>query len=166
MLYTNAVPVPPDAAAELLDRLQASRAHGPELRREAMLELSRLEGYSWCGVYILEGAELVLDAFVGAETEHRRIPVGRGVCGVAVSTGRNQVVRDVRDLDNYLACSLETRSEIVVLIREGESILGQIDVDGHEVGAFASEDESLLEEIAELLAARWRPATTSGRLEA
>lgn len=126
-----------------------------------MRTLCELEGYHWCGVYRLEGDELVLDEFVGAETEHTRIPIGRGVCGTAVSEGKNQIVDDVRTLDNYLACSLETRSEIVVLIRQDGEILGQIDVDGHEAGAFDHSDERLLEGVAKRLAECWQedPAT-------
>ena len=98
---------------------------------------------------------MILDEYVGAHTDHTHIPVGRGVCGTAVAENQNQVIEDVRELSNYLACSIQTRSEIVVLIRQGETILGQIDIDGHTVGAFDATDESLLEAIAELLADRW-----------
>lgn len=117
--------------------------------------LDGLDNYNWSGVYVLEGDTLVLDAYVGAETDHTRIPVGTGVCGTAVAEDRNQVIADVRELTNYLACSTQTRSEIVVLIRDGERILGQIDIDGHRVGAFGTEDEALLEALAARLAARW-----------
>jgi GAF domain-containing protein len=65
------------------------------------------------------------------------------------------VIIDVRELTNYLACSTQTRSEIVVLIRKGDTILGQIDIDGHRVGAFDSSDEQLLEDMAAILANRW-----------
>jgi GAF domain-containing protein len=108
-----------------------------------------LAHYDWVGIYWLAGEELVLGPFHGAPTEHTRIPVGRGVCGTAVAAGANQVVRDVRELANYLACSVAVRSEIVVLIRDREGrILGQIDADGHEVGAFDASDEELLAAIA------------------
>ncbi len=114
---------------------------------------AELPHYDWVGIYWLEGNELVLGPFRGAPTEHVRIPVGRGVCGTAVAEDRNQVVEDVGGLSNYLACSLETRSEIVVLIRDGEGgILGQIDADGHARGAFDGSDEALLEEAARLVA--------------
>jgi len=125
------------------------------LRRHAMGLLSDLPNYNWSGIYRLEGDTLVLDEYVGAETDHTRIKVGVGVCGTAVAEDRNQVIEDVRNLDNYLACSLQTRSEIVVLIRDGEKILGQIDIDGHKVGAFDSSDEAFLERVAEVLADRW-----------
>jgi len=116
----------------------------------------QLPYYNWVGVYLLQGDVLVLGPYVGAATEHTIIPVGQGVCGTAVATDTNQVVVDVRLRENYLACSLETRSEIVVLIRDPESgqILGQIDADGHAVGAFDASDEALLEAVAERLAPR------------
>lgn len=120
-----------------------------------MLELSRIPGYDWCGIYRLEGDTLVLDAFVGANTDHTRIPVGRGVCGAAVAEDRNQVVADVSRLDNYLSCSADTKSEIVVLIKLGGTILGQVDVDSHTSGAFGVDDEKFLSEIGELIASRW-----------
>lgn len=110
--------------------------------------------YHWVGVYRLEGDTLVLGPYVGPETDHRLIPVGRGVCGTAVAENRNQIVGDVRSLSNYLACNLETRSEIVVLIRDPETqeILGQIDVDGTELHGFDAEDEAFLEDVGRILA--------------
>lgn len=118
--------------------------------------VSDLSGYNWSGIYRLEGETLVLDEYVGAATDHTRIQVGVGVCGTAVAQNQNQVVEDVRELTNYLACSLETRSEIVVLIRSAEGeILGQIDIDGHTVGNFDESDEALLAQIGVILAERW-----------
>jgi L-methionine (R)-S-oxide reductase len=110
--------------------------------------------YRWVGIYWLQGDVLILGPFVGAATDHTRIRVGQGVCGTAVAEGKNQVIDDVRDLSNYLACSLETRSEIVVLLRHSGEIVGQIDADGHEVGAFDASDEALLSSVAERLMAR------------
>lgn len=142
-------------ANRLLQALINSTQEGPALRREAMALLSELDGYNWCGIYRLEGDMLVLDEFVGEPTDHARIPVGRGVCGTAVAEGQNQVIEDVRELDNYLSCSVSTRSEIVVLIEKDGRILGQIDIDGHRVGAFDQSDEHLLEGIGRILADRW-----------
>jgi len=121
-----------------------------------MDQLAELPDYNWSGIYRLEGETLILDAFNGAETDHTEIPVGRGVCGTAVAENANQVVEDVRSLTNYLACSTQTRSEIVVLIRDtAGTILGQIDIDGHRVGAFDASDETFLEQLALVLAVRW-----------
>jgi len=120
-----------------------------------MAALDQIPGFDWCGIYRLEGNTLVLDAFVGAPTDHDRIPVGRGVCGTAVAEDRNQIVADVCELDNYLACSLATRSEIVVLIRKSGIVLGQIDIDSHTVGQFGPAEEEMLTDLAHLIAARW-----------
>ena len=129
---------------------------GRKLRALAMRLLSELPHYEWAGVYRLEGDTLILDEYVGAPTEHKAIPVGRGVCGSAVARNRNQVVQDVGELDNYLSCSLETKAEIVVLIRDMDGrILGQIDVDGHEVACFDETDEEMLEALARVLSERW-----------
>lgn len=121
----------------------------------------RLAHFNWTGVYWLRGGELILGPYAGAPTEHTRIAVGRGVCGTAVAENGNQVVADVRELANYLSCSVDTRSEIVVLIRdEAGKVLGQIDVDGHEPGAFDETDEALLEEVAARIAAVIPPGST------
>ncbi len=108
--------------------------------------------FNWTGIYELSGDVLELGPFVGAPTEHRRIPVGRGVCGTAVAEARNINVPDVTRTQNYLACSLETRSELVVLIRRGEKIFGQIDIDSHTIGAFGQEDERRVQAVADYLA--------------
>ena len=118
--------------------------------------------WGWVGVYLLAGDTLILGPYVGPATEHTRIPVGRGVCGTAVAEDRNVVVDDVRELDNYLACSVGTRSEIVVLIRDGGEVVGQFDVDSDDVGAFGPADEALLERLAGLAGARCRRLAAAG----
>jgi len=150
-----------EQAAAVLAHLDEvlSRSSGREAACESAMRLlaDRLPHYNWVGMYVVQGGMLHLGPFVGAPTEHAIIPIGRGVCGTAVATGQNQVVADVRTLANYLACSLETRSEIVVLIRDPDTnaVLGQIDADGHEVGAFDESDEALLEAVAARLAPFW-----------
>lgn len=140
----------------ILEALEASGLVGRPLRRRAMELISEEAGYDWVGIYALHDHELLLDEFVGDPTEHTRIPVGKGVCGTAVAENRNIIVDDVRDLENYLSCSLDVRSEIVVLIRNQEGrLLGQIDADGHAVGAFGTQDEAALSQIADFLADRW-----------
>ena len=134
---------------------------GAALRHYAMEQLDTLDSYNWSGIYRLEGETLVLDEYVGAATDHTRIAVGVGVCGTAVAEGQNQVITDVRELSNYLACSAETRAELVVLIyrdgivRSDSEIIGQIDIDGHAVGAFDVTDEYLLTNLARILGERW-----------
>ena len=141
---------------QIIEELSASNLSGAALRLQAVTRLSELSGYDWSGIYRLEGGVLVLDTFVGEPTDHTTIPVGKGVCGTAVAEGANQIVANVCALDNYLSCSINTKSEIVVLIRNEEGrILGQIDVDSHRAGAFDSSDEALLEGMAAVLAGRW-----------
>jgi L-methionine (R)-S-oxide reductase len=139
----------------VLSSVRESNLTGFALREFAMARLAELDGYNWCGIYRLEEDTLILDAYTGAHTDHTHIPVGRGVCGTAVAENQNQVIDDVRELTNYLSCSLETRSEIVVLIRRGDLILGQIDIDGHSVGSFGPKDEVFLGSLGELLSLRW-----------
>lgn len=145
-----------DSLNTILQSLRDSNLRGLALRQEAMEALDTLPGYDWSGIYRMEEGALVLDAYVGAATDHTRIEVGVGVCGTAVATGQNQLVDDVRNLSNYLSCSVHTRSEIVVLIRDTSGqILGQIDIDGHTVGRFTAEDEAFLEEMGKILAEKW-----------
>ena len=96
--------------------------------------------------------ELVLEAFAGRETDHTRIPVGVGVCGTAVASGQDQNVPDVRAVENYLACNAWTRSELVVLIRRGDLILGQIDIDSDVPDPFTPEEEAAVKQVADALA--------------
>ena len=109
--------------------------------------------WHWSGIYLMKDGVLVLGPR-SAPAEHERIEVGEGVCGTAVAEDANQLVEDVREVENYLACSINTRSELVVLIRHEGRIVGQFDIDSDEVGAFGREDEALLEELAELVAPR------------
>jgi GAF domain-containing protein len=108
--------------------------------------------YTSVYLYMLHGDELVLEAFAGRDTEHARIPVGTGVCGIAVATGKDQNVPDVHAVQNYLACNTWTRSELVVLIRRGDKILGQIDVDSDEPDPFTAEEEAEVRAVADALA--------------
>ena len=108
--------------------------------------------YTSVYMYMLHGDELALEAHDGRETEHTRIAVGHGVCGTAVATGTDQNVPDVRAIENYIACNTWTRSELVVLIRRGDLILGQIDVDSDEPDPFSPEEEAEVRKVADALA--------------
>ena len=114
----------------------------------------RVAHYSWVGIYLVEGEELVLGPWQGPEaTEHVRIPVGRGICGAAAATGRTEVVDDVDADPRYLACFPSTRSEIVVPIAFQGSVVGEIDIDSDEPAAFGEEDKAFLERVAVLISA-------------
>ena len=114
--------------------------------------------YSWVGVYVLEGSELVLGPYVGKPSPHTRIPLNRGICGAAASEKQTIVVDDVNTDPRYLACSLDTRSEIVVPIMLGDTVLGEIDIDSDQPAAFTAKDRALLEAVAAALAEKMKPA--------
>ena len=144
-----------DEIVDHIDHIVKSAAPLDEVLQSAVRTLKEERvNYNWAGIYLLEGDTLVLHNYIGKPTEHTRIPVGVGVCGVAVAEGANQIVGDVTRVNNYLACSVGTRSEIVVLIRRGSAILGQIDIDSDLENAFGREDEALLVRVANLLSHR------------
>jgi len=112
--------------------------------------------YTWVGVYLLDGNELVLGPFVGKPSPHTRIPLGRGICGAAATEQTTIIVDDVNSDPRYLACSIETRSEIVVPIMLGGEVLGEIDIDSDRLAAFTGDDQRLLEAVAADLAPRMK----------
>ena len=112
--------------------------------------------YNWTGFYFMndERQQLEIGPYVGAYTDHTVIPYGRGICGQVAVSGKTFEVPDVHAQDNYLACSLATKSEIVVPIYIGENLVGQIDIDSHELDPFTQEDHNLLEAVANFVAQR------------
>jgi L-methionine (R)-S-oxide reductase len=142
------------------DRIVASLrgSFAREEGRQALLQLAadRMQAagppYTSVYLYMLHGDALELEAHAGRETEHTRIAVGHGVCGTAVATGNDQNIGDVRAITNYIACNLFTRSELVVLIRRGATILGQIDVDSDVPDPFTPDEEAAVRRIADALA--------------
>ena len=133
---------------EILRRLNGRAA----LQEVCRFLAASFRPYRWVGVYRLDGSTLVLEAWDGpAPTEHTRIPVETGICGRAVRDDKTVIVDDVRAAPDYLACFIETRSEIVVPIREGTRVVGEIDIDGNEVKAFDASDRFFLERVAEKL---------------
>jgi L-methionine (R)-S-oxide reductase len=131
-----------------------AREEGRERLLRIAAEKIRAAGPPYTSVYLymLQGNELVLEAHAGRDTDHTRIPVGVGVCGTAVASGKDQNVPDVRAVENYLACNTWTRSELVVLVRRGSLILGQIDIDCDVPDAFTAEEESAVKRVADALA--------------
>ncbi|MEM7416598.1 MAG: GAF domain-containing protein [Gemmatimonadota bacterium] len=150
----------------LIKELQEMRDDGhlsDALLRKAVRSISGEERFDWVGVYLLRDDELWLHNYVGEPTEHAKIPVGTGVCGRAVAERTNLNIPDVSAEENYLACSPDVQSELVVLIRAGEDIFGQIDIDSETKGAFNEDDEIALigvaDKLAEQLAAERREAS-------
>jgi len=145
-------------AGKLVRDLQIMRDEGylsDALLRYAVRTIASSDKrFSGTGVYLLnaEANELWLHNYVGSPTEHAKIPVGTGVCGRAVAEKANLNIPDVSKEANYLACSPDVQSELVVLIRAGDEIFGQIDVDSEDPKAFTGDDELLLQSVADKLA--------------
>ena len=111
----------------------------------------RLPYYNWTGFYMLDPNMLVLGPYRGAPTEHVRIPVTQGICGAAVAQDSTVIIDDVHSDPRYLACSLETKSEIVVPIRAHGTVVGEIDIDSHDLAAFTAHDSEFLEQCAAIV---------------
>lgn len=145
-----------DRHRKALDAITAALARESDAQRamEATVQLlaQHLPDYTWAGVYLLDGNELCLGPFVGKPSPHTRIPVGRGICGAAAAEKATIIVDDVSTDDRYLACSVETQSEIVVPIMQDGRVLGELDIDSDRKGAFGGDDRELLERVATQLA--------------
>ena len=141
-------------ALEAVDRIVNRETEADDVLRKTVEVLhDRFEHYSWVGIYLVEGDDLVLGPWRGPEaTEHTRIPIGTGVCGAAAASGRTEIVPDVDADPRYLSCFASTKSEIVVPIFHENEVVGEIDVDGSDLDAFDETDARFLEEVAALLA--------------
>jgi L-methionine (R)-S-oxide reductase len=143
-----------------LDNLASGAQSAQDLMAQIVKLLhDRMLKYNWVGFYMLQRAPasqpmLVLGAFEGAMTPHTRIPLNQGICGAAASSGKTVVVDDVSKDSRYLACSLETKSEIVVPIFVKGKVAGELDIDSHFLAAFAEEDRELVEYCADLVGKR------------
>lgn len=143
----------------LIDKVRAELAvEGDAATRLGKVCALLAEGvahFDWVGFYLVDGGEsrtLKLGPYVGAPTEHTRISFGEGVCGQAAAAGRTIEVPDVNDEGNYLACSLETRAEIVLPVFHEGRLVGELDIDSHTVDPFTPADRRLLEEVVRLCA--------------
>ena len=144
------------AAVEQEIRLALARTSGGDeaMTRAVRILAERVPDYTWVGIYRLFSNELVLGPFVGKPSPHTHIPVGRGICGAAAAEKATIIVDDVKADPRYLACSLETRSEIVVPIMRGCDVVGEIDVDSDRPAAFGPPDQRMIEVVAAMLAER------------
>jgi GAF domain-containing protein len=144
--------------ARVLDATRRAIDAEPEttraLTRAVEILKAEIPDYTWVGIYLLDGEELLLGPYLGKPSPHTRIPLGRGICGAAATEKATIVVDDVHADPRYLPCSIETKSEIVVPIMNGGSVLGEIDIDSDRPAAFGADDRVLLESVAALLAPR------------
>jgi putative methionine-R-sulfoxide reductase with GAF domain len=140
-------------ALEAIDRILNRGGDADDVLRAVVSVLhDRFEHYSWIGIYLVEGDDLVLGPWQGPEaTEHVRIPVGQGICGAAAASGQTEVVDDVNADPRYLACFPSTRAEIVVPISYEGRVVGEIDIDSDQPAAFGTEDRTFLERVALLI---------------
>lgn len=139
---------------EGVDRILEGGGSDEEILQGVVEALEQLvEHYSWVGIYLVDGDDLVLGPWRGPHaTEHVRIPIGQGVCGAAAASGKTEIVDDVNADPRYLACFPSTRSEIVVPIAHEGRVVGEIDIDSDRPAAFGEDDRVFLERVAELLA--------------
>jgi len=114
------------------------------------------DGYNWTGFYIVNGDTLEVGPYIGPETQLKRIKVGEGICGVSAAEKKTIRVNDVNSDPRFIACSLTTKSEIVVPLVDGDKILGQIDIDSDMPGHFGEDDQKMLEAIASIVVDRLR----------
>jgi len=145
--------------AKLIDAVHALAARSQSARElmEGVVRLLKAQRphYTWVGFYLMDGPdELVVGPYAGKPTPHTRIPLNQGICGAAASSGESLMIDEVKSDPRYLACSLETRSEIVVPVKREGKVLGEIDIDSDQPAAFTESDQRLLEDIAEIVAAR------------
>jgi L-methionine (R)-S-oxide reductase len=140
-------------ALEAIEQLIGREGDSDKIVRGTVEVLhDRLDGYSWVGIYFVEGDELALGPWKGpAATEHVRIPVGEGVCGAAAASGQTEIVDDVAADPRYLACFASTRSEIVVPVGYEGRVVAEIDVDSDKPAAFDAADREFLERVAALI---------------
>ena len=145
--------------ADLLTAIGSAVAAAPTvdsaMQQAVRLLKDAIPHYTWVGIYVLDGDELVLGPYIGKPSPHTRIPLGRGICGAAATEKATIVVDDVNADPRYLACSVETKSEIVVPIMRGSAVLGEIDIDSDRPAAFGAADRALLEPVAAMLADRF-----------
>ena len=149
-----------DKAATLdVSSLLTAIAAAPDANAAMQIAVERLKAdlpqYTWVGIYLLEGHELVLGPYLGKPSPHTRIPLNRGICGAAASQMATIIVDDVNADPRYLACSLETKSEIVVPIMRDGRVFGEIDIDSDRPAAFGDGDQVMLESVAQGLAERF-----------
>jgi L-methionine (R)-S-oxide reductase len=139
-----------DAIAQITD-LQG-RTLSESLQKAVDILHNHNSLYYWVGIYFLSDEELRLGPFAGPQTEHKTIPVGRGICGKAVLENKDQLIQDVSAESNYLACNIHTKAEAVVLLRNSRhEICAQLDIDGTLLGMFDDQHRGFLNDVARLL---------------
>lgn len=142
---------------QLLQEIESQLAKGlnetEALKGVCAIIAEKLEKYDWVGFYFMnhQSRKLHLGPYVGNPTDHTVIDFGKGICGQVAESGKTFVVDDVNAQDNYIACSIDVRSEIVVPLYRGDELIGQIDIDSHQLKAFGADDEQFLTQVNRLI---------------
>ncbi len=135
--------------------IQKAYSRDEKLLQICKLLESEIPPYNWVGFYLVDPEhpdELILGPYIGAPTEHTRIPFGRGICGQAAATPKTFLIQDVSKETNYLSCSIHVKSEIVVPIMKNQMVIGELDIDSHQTAPFTDDDQKFLETICDKLA--------------
>ncbi len=144
-----------DSRVQLIDKIRevAKQAEDVDRLLKDSIELidNFSDGYDWTGYYLMKGDILEVGPYVGEETPHTKIELNQGICGAAASQKQTVIVSDVNADPRFLACSITTKSEIVVPLMDGDICLGEIDIDSNQPNFFREDDRIMLEEIAELI---------------
>lgn len=141
-----------DKAEKAINKIILNNDKSRVLQEVVNYLYNNFEKYSWVGIYLVEGENLILGHWKGEQaTEHTKIPIGHGVCGSAAKSGKVEVVADVSKDDRYLACFISTRSEIVAPIIKDGVVVGEIDIDSDVYDAFDKQDSIFLEKIADMI---------------
>ena len=147
-----------DRRRQLIDNIRIAIADAGDetevLRKTVELIDAFSAGFNWTGFYMMKGKALEVGPYIGEKTEHTRIELNRGICGAAASRKQTIIVDDVSSDPRHIACSRSTRSEIVVPLMDGNTCLGEIDIDSHQSAYFSKADKEMLEAIAELVVNR------------
>ena len=146
------------ARRQLIDNIRiaiSAKKSEPEILKTTVEIINDFsEGFSWTGVYMIKNGALEVGPYIGPKTPHTRIPLNSGICGAAASQKKSIIVEDATADPRFLACSPQTKSEIVVPLMDGDIVLGEIDIDSNQRGFFSNDDKKMFEEIAATLVNR------------
>lgn len=147
-----------DRRRQLIDNIRIAiadkKSENDVLQSAVELIDSFSDDFSWTGFYMMRNGVLEVGPYVGPPTPHTKIELSNGICGAAARSKASVIVDDVRADERFLACSLSTRSEIVVPLMDGEKVLGEIDIDSDQPANFDQQDQQMLESVAELVVNR------------
>lgn len=139
-----------------VDEIVGGKDQSRDQKLQQICELlaEQVDAFDWVGFYLVDpkaDRELVLGPYVGEETDHRRIPFGKGICGQAAETNETFVVQDVSKEDNYLACSVHVEAEIVVPVKKDGKFVAELDIDSHRKDSMTEEHRKMLEKICDIV---------------